>query len=79
MTIDEFLEQEEAEGRILQGGGPASSAAVEQERRDQRADKEDDNEAGHRKDDLEKDKARKWDEYTDTHRKGEGNMFVHAL
>ncbi|KAL8286140.1 hypothetical protein RQP46_004628 [Phenoliferia psychrophenolica] len=74
MTIDEYLEQEESAGRILQGGGPSSSEAVEQERRDQRADREDDTEAGYRKDDMEKDKAREWDEYTDTHRKGEGNI-----
>ena len=79
MTIDEFLENEEAAGRILQGGGPASSEAVEQERRDQQADREDDTAAGYRKDDLEKDKARKWDEYTDIHRKGEGNMSVLGL
>lgn len=77
MTIEEFLEQEEANGRILQGGGPASSDAVAQERKDQAGLKEDDTEEGYRRDEEETIKARVQDEWRDTHRKGEGNMCVH--
>ncbi|KAK4701277.1 immunoglobulin-binding protein 1, partial [Phenoliferia sp. Uapishka_3] len=74
MTIDEFLEQEEEQGRILQGGGPNSSAAVEEARREEKGEKEDDTERGYRAEDEETMKARVQDDWKDTHRKGEGNM-----
>lgn len=74
MTIDDFLDQERADGRILQGGGPSTSDAVDQARADERAAKENDTTRGYEAEEEELMKARKWDEYTDTHRKGEGNM-----
>lgn len=74
MTIDEFLEQEEAQGNILQGGGPASSEAVEQARRDEKGAKEEDTVGGYAAEEEGIRKVREWDEFRDTHRKGEGNM-----
>lgn len=74
MSIDEFLELEEARGNIIQGGGPASSAAVDQAREDERGDKEEDTKGGYEREERGLDKIRDWDEYRDTHRKGEGNM-----
>lgn len=74
MTIDEFLEQEQAQGNILQGGGPNSSEAVEQARADEKGEKEEDNVRGWEAEERALKKTREWDEYTDTHRKGEGNM-----
>lgn len=74
MTIDEFLEAEEAAGNILQGGGPASSDAVDQARRDEKGALEEDNERGYDAEEAGLKKAREWDQYRDDHRKGEGNM-----
>lgn len=74
MTIDEFLDQEQERGNILQGGGPRTTQEVEDAREVERGGKEDDTERGRQ---IEEDglaKIRDWDEYTDTHRKGEGNM-----
>ncbi|KAK4053761.1 Type 2A phosphatase-associated protein 42 [Microbotryomycetes sp. JL201] len=74
MTIDEFLEIEKERGNILQGGGANSSEAVERERADERALKEQDTVAGYDAEERELQKTREWDEYRDTHRRGEGNM-----
>ncbi|SGY73308.1 BQ5605_C005g03280 [Microbotryum silenes-dioicae] len=74
MSIDEFLDQEQERGNILQGGGPSSSDAVDQARRDEQAEKEDDTQAGYDREEKELWKAREWDDYRDAHRKGEGNM-----
>ena len=74
MTIDEFLEQEEAAGNILQGGGPASSDAVDQARRDEKGALEEDNQSGYDVEEAGLKKAREWDQYRYEHRKGEGNM-----
>lgn len=74
MTIDEFLEQEEANGNILQGGGPASSEAVEQARREEKGEKEDDTQRGYDAEEAGLQNVRDWDDYRDAHRKGEGNM-----
>lgn len=74
MTIDEFLQQEEDSGRILQGGGPSTSDEVDQARRDEQAAKENDTVQGYEAEEKELVKLREQDEYRDTHRKGEGNM-----
>ncbi|SCV69153.1 BQ2448_2173 [Microbotryum intermedium] len=74
MSIDEFLNQEQERGNILQGGGPSGSDAVDQARRDEQAEKEDDTQAGYDREERELRKAREWDDYRDAHRKGEGNM-----
>ncbi|GAA5938723.1 hypothetical protein JCM3775_001972 [Rhodotorula graminis] len=75
MTIDEYLEQEEQAGRVLQGGGERTTDEVEQARRDERADdEEDDTREGYERVERGLRKAREWDDYRDEHRKGEGNM-----
>ncbi|KAM0792254.1 hypothetical protein ACM66B_004948 [Microbotryomycetes sp. NB124-2] len=75
MTIDEFLDIEKERGNILQGGGANSSEAVERERNEERALKEEDTVKGYEQEERELQKKREWDEYRDTHRKGEGNMY----
>ncbi|POY76576.1 hypothetical protein BMF94_0165 [Rhodotorula taiwanensis] len=74
MTIDEFLDQEQERGNVLQGGGPSTSDAVDQARRDEEAEKEDDTVRGYEEEEAGLRKAREWDDYRDSHRKGEGNM-----
>lgn len=77
MTIDEFLEQEQERGNVLQGGGPKTSDEVEQARKDEAAEEgEDDTAAGYAREEAGLRKKREWDDYTDQHRKGEGNMCV---
>ena len=75
MTIDEFLQQEDEQGRILQGGGPSTSDEVEQARRDEQAAKEEDTTRGYEEEERELVRVREQDEYRDAHRKGEGNMY----
>ncbi|KAK4058916.1 Type 2A phosphatase-associated protein 42 [Microbotryomycetes sp. JL221] len=75
MTIDEFLEIEQERGNILQGGGPNSSEAVEQAKQDERGLKEQDTFEGYEAEDRQTMKDREWDEYKDSHRRGEGNMM----
>jgi len=80
MTIDEYLEQEEQAGRVLQGGGERTTDEVEQARRDERADdEEEDTREGYERVERGLRKAREWDDYRDEHRKGEGNMCVVLL
>ncbi|GAA5941887.1 hypothetical protein JCM1841_005094 [Sporobolomyces salmonicolor] len=74
MTIDEYLEQQQELGNVLQGGGPSTSDEVDQARRDEQGEKEDDTLRGYEAEEAGLKKIREWDEYTDTHRKGEGNM-----
>lgn len=76
MTIDEYLQHEKDSGRILQGGGPNGSEALEQEREGERGDKEadEDTERGYRREEDGLRKLRGEDDWKDTHRKGEGNM-----
>ena len=76
MTIDEFLDAEQAAGNVLQGGGPSTSEEVDQARRDEKGAKEEDNEWGREVEESGLRKAREWDDYRDEHRKGEGNMSV---
>ncbi|PRQ73630.1 hypothetical protein AAT19DRAFT_15197 [Rhodotorula toruloides] len=79
MTIDEFLEQEQERGNVLQGGGPKTSDEVEQARKDEAAEEgEDDTAAGYAREEAGLRKKREWDDYTDQHRKGEGNMCVRS-
>ncbi|GAA6064340.1 hypothetical protein JCM10212_002316 [Sporobolomyces blumeae] len=74
MTIDEYLDEQNAMGNVLQGGGPSTSAEVDQARRDEQAEKEDDTQRGLDAEERELYKTREFDEYRDTHRKGEGNI-----
>ncbi|GAA5978318.1 hypothetical protein JCM10908_004311 [Rhodotorula pacifica] len=74
MTIDEFLDREQERGNVLQGGGPSTSEEVDQARRDEDAEKEDDTVWGYEEEEKGLKKAREWDDYRDSHRKGEGNM-----
>jgi len=75
MTIDEYLESEHAMGNVLQGGGPASSEAVRNDRADKKAEKENDTFAGYEAEEKEVQKSRDWDDWKDTHRKGDGNRM----
>ncbi|KAM0755449.1 TAP42-like protein [Meredithblackwellia eburnea MCA 4105] len=74
MTIDELLDQEMAEGRFVQGGGPGGSKAIEEEKEERRGQGEEDNVEGWEREERELLKEREMDEWKDTHRKGEGNM-----
>ncbi|GAA5984674.1 hypothetical protein JCM11641_004556 [Rhodosporidiobolus odoratus] len=74
MTIDEYLAIEEERGNVLQGGGPSSSREVEEVEGDERAAEEDDTVKGWEEEEKRVMKQREWDEYTDVHRKGEGNI-----
>ncbi|GAA5904599.1 hypothetical protein JCM8208_004826 [Rhodotorula glutinis] len=75
MTIDEYLAQEEQAGRVLKGGGERTTDEVDQARRDERADdEEEDTREGYERVERGLGKKREWDDYRDEHRKGEGNM-----
>ncbi|CCH44094.1 Immunoglobulin-binding protein 1 [Wickerhamomyces ciferrii] len=62
MTVEDFLEQELANGGMVTGGGNDG---------DEESSDEDDLE----KNDLETYKARQWDEFTESHAKGSGNTI----
>ncbi|KEI36487.1 uncharacterized protein L969DRAFT_90808 [Mixia osmundae IAM 14324] len=72
MSIDEFLEIEQAEGRIISGGGQASAERETTSERTQRIE-EGDNAAGYAENERHVREQREWDLYTDDHRRGEGN------
>jgi hypothetical protein len=69
MTLDEFLALEQTRGNVVTGGGPQQEEAMrlakeEKEYLDSDADA-----------DADTYKARKWDDYTDDHKRGSGNLF----
>ncbi|KAA1079563.1 hypothetical protein PGT21_016097 [Puccinia graminis f. sp. tritici] len=74
MTIDDYLDEQRAMGNFLSGGGPDQAS---QETPSQRAqiDAEEDNLKGELKAEELRKKAVEWNEFTDSHRKGEGNMM----
>lgn len=74
MTIDEYLDQQEAQGNFLSGGGPEQQAQETDGERKKREAEDDTIMGEERHEELRREKA-KWDEFTDTHRKGEGNMM----
>ncbi|KAG0142357.1 hypothetical protein CROQUDRAFT_67356 [Cronartium quercuum f. sp. fusiforme G11] len=74
MTIDEYLDEQQAMGNFLSGGGRAQ-AETETEGERTKREAEDDNAAGEEAAEGLRRKAIEWDEFTDTHRKGEGNMM----
>jgi immunoglobulin-binding protein 1 len=76
MSIDEFLDREMEMGNVLQGGGPSNTAEVEEAEREERAEREEDNRQGYEDEEGGLRKKREWDDWADTHRKGEGNMCV---
>lgn len=63
MTVDEYLEEERRQGRIIEGGGEESAKQGEPD--------EDDEE----KHDRETYEARRWDEFTENNPKGSGNTM----
>jgi immunoglobulin-binding protein 1 len=74
MSIDEFLSIEAERGNIISGGGQASYDRETDGERSQRI-REGDDQAAYEEDERKVMEERKWDEYRDTHRKGEGNMM----
>ncbi|EGF98234.1 uncharacterized protein MELLADRAFT_40935, partial [Melampsora larici-populina 98AG31] len=74
MTIDEYLDEQESMGNFLKGGGPAQAEEETDGERVKR-EAEDDNLNGEEMAEGLRKKAIEWDEFTDTHRKGEGNMM----
>ncbi|GAA6029410.1 hypothetical protein JCM8097_003664 [Rhodosporidiobolus ruineniae] len=74
MSIDEYLAIEEERGNVLQGGGPSTSEGVEQARAEERAEEEDDTVRGYAQEEAKLRKEREFDDWKDSHRKGEGNM-----
>ncbi|GAA5822661.1 hypothetical protein JCM11251_004332 [Rhodosporidiobolus azoricus] len=77
MTIDEYLAIEEERGNVLQGGnGPDSSEGVEEARRMEKEELEqEDTVRGYEVEERGLRKVREDDDWRDTHRKGEGNMY----
>lgn len=76
MSIDEYLQLEEERGNILQGGGARNTEESKQEAADKKAwEEEEDNEGGQERYEAARRKKIEWDEYTDTHKKGEGNRM----
>lgn len=76
MSIDEYLQLENERGNILQGGGPSSTAEVNQEREDKKAyEEEEDNMEGERRREEKRLKDVESDEWKDTHKRGEGNRI----
>jgi len=69
MTLDEFVDLERKRGNMLTGGGPAQEARMEREK-EEKALRDSDADA-----DEATYKAREWDEYTDDHRRGDGNRY----
>ncbi|GAA6006381.1 hypothetical protein JCM10207_000622 [Rhodosporidiobolus poonsookiae] len=65
---------EEERGNVLQGGGPSTSEAVEQARAEECAGEEEDTRRGYEREEQGLRKVRECDDWTDTHRKGKGNM-----
>lgn len=76
MTIDEYLDQEMERGNILQGGGAKNSEESRKEAADRRAwEREEDNEQGYKRDEEQRLKEVKDDEWKDWHKRGEGNRM----
>ena len=74
MTIDEYLDDQRDMGNFLSGGGPEQASQQTPGERAQ-LEAEEDNLAGEIKQEELRKKAVEWNEFTDTHRKGEGNMM----
>ncbi|KAH9820552.1 TAP42-like protein [Melampsora americana] len=74
MTIDEYLDEQESMGNFLKGGGPGQAEKETDGERVKR-EAEDDNMNGEEMSERLRKEAIEWNEFTDTHRKGEGNMM----
>lgn len=74
MTIDEYLDEQKAMGNFLSGGGP-NQADQPKSGELARIEAEEDNMTGEIKSEELRKKAMEWNEFTDSHRKGEGNMM----
>ena len=76
MSIDDYLSIEAERGNILQGGGPKNTQEVNQERDDKQAwEEEEDNAEGERRREQKRQKDAEWDEWKDSHKRGEGNRM----
>jgi immunoglobulin-binding protein 1 len=75
MTIDEFLDREYQMGNVLQGGGASTSAEVERENEQKRAEGEDDTLKGYLNEESKLADKRAWDEWTDDNKRGSGNRI----
>jgi len=69
MTEDEYFEKEVREGKIVMDYDPNAHA-------NEKKESEDEDEKEHDEEELRK--AREWDEYKDTHRRGDGNKERHG-
>lgn len=74
MTIDEYLDEQQSMGNFLSGGGP-KQAETETDGERAKREAEEDNQLGEVQVEVLRQKSIKWDQFTDTHRKGEGNMM----
>jgi len=74
MSVDQYLDEQRAMGNFLSGGGPAQASQLTPSQR-AKIEAEEDNLAGDIKAEELRTKAVEWNEFTDVHRKGEGNMM----
>ncbi|KNE93073.1 hypothetical protein PSTG_13565 [Puccinia striiformis f. sp. tritici PST-78] len=74
MTIDDYLNEQQAMGNFLSGGGPDQHNKLTPGERD-KLEAEEDNLKGDSKAEELRLKAVQWNLFTDDHRKGEGNML----
>jgi hypothetical protein len=76
MSIDDYLEMEQERGNILKGGGARNTEESKREASDKKAwEEEEDNYEGYERAEIARLKAVEWDEYKDSHKKGEGNRM----
>lgn len=76
MSIDEYLDIERERGNILQGGGPKNTQEVNDERSAKKAfEEEEDTLEGDRRREEKRQKDLEWDEWKDSHKRGEGNRM----
>ncbi|WFD31117.1 Type 2A phosphatase-associated protein 42 [Malassezia sp. CBS 17886] len=75
ITIDEYLDKEKARGNIVSGGGPTQAAeATPREQRTLREEMDGTCDADEAREEA-RQEAIKWDEFKDSHRRGEGNRM----
>jgi len=75
MTIDEYLEEERRRGNIITGGGQASADAPTESELLALAAEEDGTVGGEEQGEKKRQKEENWAQYTEAHRKGEGNTM----
>jgi hypothetical protein len=76
MSIDEYLDMEYERGNVLKGGGARNAEEAKLEGDEKRAwEEEEDNAGGYEREEAALEKKRGWDDYKDTHKKGDGNRM----